>query len=210
MTKEEKILALPIADKLKLEMIQEYRQQQYELLKPENRRGILPNQALPKGDVDPEHEWVFPGHAAPNHPARVDKPDPATGVRNHHKIKMEKNAGEKRRLFRQWHYEDYLGKRRVCYKLCHCGGHYTDVWITYDARHWSEAEAKEFHAARVAHPGWTPQKPTLTEFNRRVLQQVQSHAVEVTPRAVPRIANIGAIANAKTEAELMTILQGKS
>lgn len=130
-------------------------------------------------DVDPNLEWCFPGHAhmhhcmeqviatrkkADAHPDGKDSPAAAKLRKVADELETKKH---KRVLCRQHHYVDWRGQRRLLYVLWHRGGHQTDVWHTHDKKQWSEQDAKDFHAERMAHPGWSEPKPTLHEFEKR-------------------------------------------
>jgi hypothetical protein len=139
---------------------------------------------LPLTDVDPDREWCFPGHAHTHHcmeqviaaRAKADKhPDgamsPAATKLRVAADALEKKA-HKRVLFRQHHYVDWRGKRRLLYVLWHRGGHQTDVFHTAPKitptypDGWTKEDAEAFHAERIAHPGWTAPRMSLHEFEQ--------------------------------------------
>lgn len=157
-----------------------YRTAYDEIQKNKAENPSLVDYDLPLTEIDAEREWVFPGHAHSHHcmeqvnvtRKRADAhTDPKEAAKLHIIATALEKKAHKRVLFRQHHYVDWRGKRRVFYTLIHRFGFQTDVFHTHAKALWTEQEAKDFHAERMAHPGWNAPKSSLTEFHRSQKQQ---------------------------------------
>jgi hypothetical protein len=168
-------------EKQKADAAQEYYRTAYDgIQKNKAENPPLVDYDLPLTEPDSEKEWIFPGHSHTHHCMEQvistrKKADAHTDPKEAAKLhiiatELEKKA-HKRVLFRQHHYVDWRGKRRVFYTLIHRFGFQTDVFHTHAKALWTEQEAKDFHAERMAHPGWNAPKSSLTEFHRSQKKQ---------------------------------------
>jgi hypothetical protein len=155
-----------------------------EKARAENTPLPMVNPDLPDTDIDPELEWCFPGHAHTHHcmeqviatrkkaDAHPDGKDSPAALKLHKVASDLEKTAHKRVLFRQHHYVDWRGKRRLVYVLWHRGGFQTDVFHTCPKitptypDGWTKEDAEAFHAERVAHPGWMAPKMTLHQFKK--------------------------------------------
>lgn len=106
----------------------------------------LYDQTLPMQSMDPDREYIYPGHAEPNENIK-------------HPISGEVLDDRPKVLLRVAGAVDFAGKVRPHYAMIHGFGHQTDVYHTFPKSHWTEAEADSFHGQMTAHPIWTKPNP---------------------------------------------------
>lgn len=141
--------------------------------------GGLIDHDLPQSDFDITKEFVFPGHAHTHHGGDQQltlhaKADAHKDPKEADKLRKIAEAVklEKKGLLRKHDIIEWREKWRTVYVLVWRGGFQTDVHWCYPMTHWTEQEAKDHHAERIAHPAWKAPKPTMHQFNQQVKQRL--------------------------------------